>query len=116
MRYSRITGEPIDESRPKKLSDKEIAIGLGKVGELMRIDNRVNDTSSLKYLFMEWCFPKDLIEEIYTYMGNSFDETNEFLNRLDGCSSLKEAWDSHTREYDCEHEPFPFKKDYKKQK
>jgi hypothetical protein len=55
--------------------------------------NREYDDTGLKYLFMEWNFPKDFIILIWEKVGNkcSFDEANDFLRIYDGADNFEEA-------------------------
>jgi hypothetical protein len=77
-------------------------------GKAYAMNNGILDNTSLKYLYMEWNFPKETIDMIYYYFGNSFDETNTFLNILDGSESLENAWGRYTDDNDIAHELFPF--------
>jgi len=75
--------------------------------EAFRLNDVIQDTNPLKYLCMEWNFPKEHIKNIFTRLGNSFDTTNEFLNIWDGSDTLMEAWDTYCDKYDIM-EPYPF--------
>ena len=55
------------------------------VAECFRLNTIREDKSGLKYLYYEWRFSKKLIKKYFEQFGNSYDETNHFLNILDGC-------------------------------
>jgi hypothetical protein len=106
---SRLTGEIIKKNGRKSLReqpDNNPNIDAFKLlGETFKVQE---DDKSLKYLYMEWNFPHETINKIFKYFVNSFDDTNDFLNILDGCDSLEEAWSVYQQENDLFHEPFPF--------
>jgi hypothetical protein len=64
--------------------------------------------SALRQLCETWKFNKEFIEEIFLYFGNSYDETDYFLDLLDGSDNLEEAWEKYKDERDVIDE-CPFK-------
>jgi hypothetical protein len=91
------------------MEDKDINFDAFKlVGEAFGLNIGMRDNSGLKYLYMEWSYPKEVIDEIYyTLGGNSYDDTNEFLNIWDGADTLREAWDTWCDLYDIP-DDYPF--------
>jgi hypothetical protein len=88
---SRITGKITEVGERKTLNEQpennpQIE-AFALVAECFRLNGRVQDKSGLKYLYDEWRFPKKTIKKYFEYFGNSYDETNHFLDILDGCDS-----------------------------
>ena len=79
------------------------------MAECFRMNSVIQDERPVIYLYQLWKYPKETIDAIFEHFGNSFDETNHFLNRLNGCDSLEEAWESYANENDVKDE-FPFYK------
>jgi hypothetical protein len=109
---SRLTGEllPKDNKTINEMVksgeefDEETKMAIKGFGELLS-NKEYNNTNSLKYLYREWSFPKKIIDIVFNEFGNSFDESDSFLNRMDGCDGtieekMKEAWDDYCEECD----------------
>lgn len=67
------------------------------------MNSEIRDTNSVKYLYQEWDYPKEFIDMIFDEFGNSFDESNSFLNRLDGMDGnlnqkTRQSWESYCDE------------------
>lgn len=77
------------------------------VADAFRLNTEIRDQNPLKYLYREWNYPKSFIKELFEYMCNSFDESNWFLNKLDGADNLLEAWNSYIEDMDV-NDTFPF--------
>jgi len=65
--------------------------GFGLVADAFRLNTENRDKNPVEYLYMEWNFPTEIIDKYFEELGNSFDETNKFLNILDGADSEEEA-------------------------
>jgi hypothetical protein len=114
MKISRVTGEVLDDSK-KSLNedpspDSPIWESFAIAAECFRLNIDIQDQNPLKYLCQEWNYPESFIKELFEIMGNSFDESNWFLNKLDGSDNLKEAWDVYSEENEI-HTGFPFEYD-----
>jgi len=113
-RISRITGKPIDKNLKSLLEDPSPENpnwkAFGLMAEAFRLNTSIQDKNPLKYLYQEWNFPKSFIKELFELMGSSFDETNWFLNKLDGEDSLQMTWESYVVENNI-NDGFPFKFD-----
>jgi len=107
---SRITGEILERNGRKTLNEDPSPenpqwAGFAFVAEAFRSNSEIRDTNTVKYLYQEWNYPKDYIDLIFEEFGNSFDESNLFLNIVDGCDGnlnqkTKEAWELYCDEYD----------------
>jgi hypothetical protein len=105
---SRITGEILERNGRKSINEQTDnnpqLVGFALVAEVFRLNDK-RDENSVKYLYQEWNYPKDYIDMIFDEFGNSFDESNLFLNRVNACNGnlnqkTKQAWESYCDEYE----------------
>lgn len=84
----------------------------------MAEEQEIRDKQKLKSLCERWTYPEEIITKVFIYFGESFDQTDEFLDIIDAYTDhndpwvmkLHYAWYHFTTDNNIEHEadPCPF--------
>ena len=112
---SRLNGEIMERNGRKTLNedpspDNPQWAGFALVAEAFRSNTEIRDTNPVIYLYQQWNYPKDYIDMIFEEFGNSFDESNSFLNKLDGYDGnlnkkTRDAWETFCDDNDISSGP-----------
>lgn len=108
---SRITGEVIKTDDSKTINEQpenNMQFEAFKiVGELIKENDINRNSKSLNYLKQTWGFSEEIIKAVHDHFDGSFDESDHFLNILDGADDIDDAWLKYCDEVDC-YEVNPF--------